>query len=218
MSSRRAKIRAAVIGYFVFFNGLAALPTPGEASPERLTRPFERAELQRWADVFRAVGIDTDPEQFASGYLAFSRAVERARAIVLMPIEDYVALTQTRQGWRLFGTPDREIHALRITAHSSTGDQILYESGDPVRRWNAAVLEYRRIRAGYRPSRTGPPPTYVALAERLSQQVFASMPHVQRVTVAFVPGRVLLPGETQPSEAAEPAALEHALEFVRPRA
>jgi hypothetical protein len=218
MSSRPAKIRAAVIGYFVLFNVLAALPTPGEASPERLARPFERAELLRWTGLFRAIGIDTDPVRLASGYLAFSRAVERTRAIALTPIEDWMALTQTRQSWSLFATPDREINALRITAHSGTGDEILYESGDPARRWNGALLEYRRIRAGYAPSRQGPPPTYFALAERLSQVVFASMPHVQRVTVAFVRGRVRLPGETQPSLATEPQELEHVLEFARPRA
>jgi hypothetical protein len=197
----------------LLFNGLAALPTPGEASIERLQRPFERAELQRWAQMLSSLGIDTEPDRLAQGYLSFSRGVERVREIALTPIAGWMALTQTHQGWRLFGTPDREVSALRVTAHTARGDEVSYESGHPTRRWHAAFLEYRRIRAEYTPSRRGPPATYQAFARRLSDEVFATRPDVERVSIALPIRRVRLPRE---AEHVAPERLDHVLEFARP--
>lgn len=216
-ASPRARLRAAIITFFLLFNTLAALPTPGEASAERLQRPFEREELRRWLRLFRAVGIHTDEDGLARGYVAFSLAVERARSIALAPIEGWFELTQTSQNWRLFGTPGRVVSALRVTAHSAAGDAILYESGDPARRWQADFLEYRRIRALYKPSRRGPPPTYAAFGEQLSRRVFAELPHARRVSIALVQSGVRLPGEASVPGADERRP-EHVLSFDRPPA
>jgi hypothetical protein len=219
VSTRWARARAAVIAFFVLFSALAALPTPGDPSPERLARPFEREELQRWSGLLVSVGIDTDPDRLGQVYLAFSSWVMRARALCLAPIEGWMALTRTHQAWRLFGTPDRNVSALRVTAFSAGGGQVLYESGHPERRWNASFLEYRRIRAAYNPSRRGPPPTYGAFAKRLSDEVFASLPDVTRVTIALVERRVHLPHEKAPPEGSVPLEREdHVLEFTRPGA
>ena len=216
----------------LFFNAVAALPTPGEPSLERLQRPFERAELQRWTQLFRSLGVNTDPDRLAQGYLAFSRWVEQARTVALTPIAGWMALTQTHQGWRLFGTPDRVVSALRVTAHTvsgisgsgisgSGGDEVLYDSGRADRRWRADFLEYRRIRAEYSPSRRGPPATYEAFARRLSDEVFAERPEVARVTIALVNTRVRLPHEVAPEAGAavdQPEQVEFVLEFARPGA
>jgi hypothetical protein len=219
VSTRWARARAAVITFFVLFNALAALPTPGEPSPERLERPFEREELQRWSELLTAVGINTDPGRLGRVYLGFSTWALQARALCLAPIEGWMALTQTYQGWRLFGTPDRDVSALRVTVHSAGGAEVVYESGDPERRWNAAFLEYRRIRAEYSPSRRGPPPTYAGFAKRLSDELFSSMPHVERVTVALVETSVRLPHEAPSSEAnAADERVDDVLEFTRPGA
>lgn len=219
VSTRRAKVRSAVIAVLVLLNALAALPTPGEPSPERLQRPFEREELARWVGLFRGLGFDTDTERLGQGYLTFSRWVVEARAVVLAPIEGWMALTQTHQGWRLFGTPDRSVSALRVSVQVAGRDEVLYESGSSDRRWNAAFLEYRRIRAEYNPSRRGPPPTYAAFGKRLSDEIFASMPNVSRVSIALVETRVALPLSAQSAaDAAEGERLDHVLEFARPGA
>jgi hypothetical protein len=210
---RRAKLRAAVIAYFVFFNVLAALPSAGAPTPERLARPFERDELRRWATLFEAVGVHVEPTELAQGYMAFAGAVERARAMVLEPIQWWMSLVQVGQSWRLFAMADDTANALQITAHSGAGgDQVLYESGHPDRRWNAALLEYRRIRAAYNPSRSGPPYTYPGLAKRLGERVFETMPDVERVSVSLLPSQVPLPGQAPvpPREAA------HVIELARP--
>jgi hypothetical protein len=217
LASPRAKLRAIIIAHFVLFNALAALPTPGEASAARMQRPFEREELRRWARFFHGIGVDTDPDRLARGYVAFASAVERARAIALAPIEGWFALTQSGQNWRLFGTPKRVVSVLRVTAHSPKGDEILFESGAAAHRWNVDFFEYRRIRAIYKPSRDGPPSTYPAFGERLSRQVFEALPHVERVSVAFVQSYVRLPGEAAPAAGGEPQD-EHVLTFERPHA
>lgn len=214
-ASLGARLRAAVIAYFVLFNALAALPTPGEASAERMRRPFERGELRRWTGFFHAIGVDTDPDRLAQSYLAFSRVVQRAREIALAPIEGWFELTQSGQNWHLFGTPGRQISALRVTAHSAAGEEVLFESSDAAHDWKAGFLEYRRIRAAYKPSRRGPPATYAAFAERLSREIFEAFPHVDRVTLALVQSRVRLPGEAAAD--ADAPRPEHVLTFERPR-
>ena len=201
-----------MIAYLVLFNVLAALPTLGTPSAERLERPFEREELRRWTSLFHAVGVEMDPERLRRIYLGLASAVAESRAVVLWPIDWWISLTQTEQRWRLFGTPDRYASALRISAQSAGREDILYESGDPARRWNAGLLEYRRIRAAYRPTRAGPPPTYPGVCHLISEQIFGSMPEVERVRVALVRSRILVPGEAPDSRREE----EHVFEFSRP--
>jgi hypothetical protein len=211
-SPRWAKLRAAVIAYFVVFNVLAALPTLGTPSAERLERPFEQEEIRRWTGLLHAFGLEMDPERLGRIYLGLSSAVAESRAVVLWPIDWWFSLTQTGQSWRLFGTPDQYASRLRISAQSSGRDEVLYETGDPARRWHAGLLEYRRIRAAYNPTRTGPPPTYPGLCHRVSEEIFGSMPEVERVRVALVRSRVLVPGEAPEVRREE----EHVLEFSRP--
>jgi len=219
-ASCRAPVRAALIAYFVFFNVLAALPTLGTPSAERLGRPFEQGELRRWAGLFDALGVKVTAERLAQAYLAIASSLAEARAVVLWPIEGWMSLTQTAQAWRLFGTPDDVRSVLRISAYAAGPDspeQVLYESGNRARRWNAALLEYRRIRAAYNPSHAGPPPTYPALGERLSREIFAARPDVQRVRLLIEQSRMALPGPAQTNPSQSPAhEQQYVLEFSRP--
>jgi hypothetical protein len=206
-ASLRAPVRAALLAYFVFFNVIAALPTLGTPSAERLARAFEQDELRRWAGLFASLGVQVTTERLTQVYLAISSNLAEARAVVLWPIEGWLSLTRTDQSWRLFGTPDELRSVLRISAD----DQVLYESGNPERRWSAGLLEYRRIRAAYNPSRAGPPPTYAGLGERLSQEIFSARPEVQRVRILLDQSRIgSLSDETAAHEE------QNVLEFSRP--
>lgn len=213
-SKRWATARALLIAYFIVFSVIAALPTPGNASHERLARPFEREELRRWAELFGSAGISVTPEELGRAYIAFSKAYYRARELVLSPIQGWMSLTRTDQSWRLFGTPDEDAYALTITAHSAAGDELLYESGNPERSWNAALLEYRRIRADYNPTRSAAPRELGGLARYLAERIFESRPDAERVTVALVKRRIPLPGRDAASGlgAGEP---RHVIELSR---
>src|SRR5438128_3972039 len=89
---RRASLRAVVIAYFVVFSVLAALPTLGTPSAERLERPFEQDELRRWAGLFEAFGVKVTVERLAQVYLAISSSVAEARSVALWPIEGWMSL------------------------------------------------------------------------------------------------------------------------------
>ncbi len=210
-----ARARAALISYLIVFNVIAALPIPRNASPERLERPFEREELRRWTELLRMAGIDISAPELAQAYVAFAEACMRARAIAVQPIEGWMSLTQTDQVWRLFATPDEEAYALSITLHTASGSELLYESGNPERRWSAALLEYRRVRAGYNPTRTAPPHTFAGLAERASERIFASRPDAERVTFALMSRRIPVPGRDT-SSSLGPARQRHVIELSRP--
>ncbi|MEO8179613.1 MAG: hypothetical protein ABI895_12340 [Deltaproteobacteria bacterium] len=219
-ASRRAPVRAAFIAYFVFFNVLAALPTLGTPSAERLERPFEQDELRRWAGLLDSLGVKVSTERLAQLYLALSSSLVEAREVALWPIEGWMSLTRSAQAWRLFGTPDEIRNVLRISAYGAAQEaveQVLYESGDPERRWNAELLEYRRIRAAYNPSHAGPPSTYAGLGERLSQEIFGARPDVQRVRIRIDQSRIALPGQILAGQAPGSAHEEqYVLEFARP--
>lgn len=210
--SRVAQVRAAIIAYFVFFNALAALPTLGAPSPERLERPFERGELQRWRRVLAELGIELSEERLAQLYLSLAQGAQEAHELALAPIAGFASLTQTAQGWRLFGTPDEYRSALRVSAFAGEREEVLYESLSPEHRWNADRLEYRRVRAAYNPSRAGPPATYEGLGLRLSEQIFAQRPDVSRVRVVLARSAIPLPGEAPDPTQEE----QHVLEFARP--
>lgn len=210
-----ARARAALVTYFIVFNVIAALPTPRNASPERLARAFEQEELRRWTALLRGAGIDISAGELAQAYVAFAAACIRAREVALRPIEAWMSITRTDQTWRLFGTPDEEAYALSITLHSASGAELLYESGNPERRWSAPLLEYRRIRAGYNPTRTAPPHTFAGIAERSSERIFASRPDAERVSVALSSRRIPLPGKDTSSALGE-ARPRHVIELSRP--
>ncbi|HEU4580662.1 MAG TPA: hypothetical protein VFS67_20535 [Polyangiaceae bacterium] len=212
LASRRAQLRAAIIAYFVFFNALAALPTLGVPSAERLDRPFEQAELRRWQRMLAAVGVEISAQRLAQLYLSLAEAAEQAHQLALAPIAGFASLTQTEQRWRLFGTPDEQRSVLRISAFAGEREEVLYESLSPEYRWGAERLEYRRVRAAYNPSRAGPPPTYEGLGLRLSEQIFAQRPELTRVRIVLDRSRVPLPGAAPDPEHEE----QYALEFARP--
>ncbi len=208
------KVRAAIIAYFVVFNVLAAVPAPGGVSRAMLEKPVNQAELKRWVTLLRSVGIDTDPKGLGEWYLGFAAGFDSAHAIAMKPIEDWMALTETWQGWRLFGMPDERPFALRVSVRRDGKEEILYQSGDPERRWGASFLEYRRVRALYNPGGSGPTSTYRGFGLRLSERIFEEMPDVDEVILVLLQGHTTLPGEPPDPEVRE----TYPLHFSRPSA
>lgn len=191
----RARVRAALIAYFVLFNVLGALPSAGSPSPERLERPRERAELARWSRLFDAVGLELEPERLKQLYLQLASVVEEARAALVSPIAWWMELTQSHQSWRLFAMPHDRPSALEIVVGRKGQEALLYRSGDDDHAWGAGALEFRRVRAAYKPSQLGPPGTYDGFAQRISERIFEEQPDVERVSVSLVRRHVSLPGE-----------------------
>jgi hypothetical protein len=196
----RARVRAVLIAYFVLFNVLGALPSAGSPSPERLERPRERAELLRWSRLFDAVGLELQPERLKELYLVFATGVEQVRAGLVSPIAWWMDLTQSHQSWRLFAMPHDRPSALEIVVSRKGEEELLYRSGDSEHDWGTGVLEYRRVRAAYKPSQLGPPAAYDGFAQRISQRIFDEQPDIDRVSVSLVRRHTTLPGKTPDPE------------------
>src|SRR4029078_9172432 len=95
LTSRVAQLRGAIIAYFVFFNALAALPTLGVPSAERLERPFEQAELPRWRSSVAALRLGLWEQRFRHLSLSLARGALDAPRLALEPIAGFASLTQT---------------------------------------------------------------------------------------------------------------------------
>lgn len=191
----RARVRALVIAYFVLFNVLGALPSAGSPSPERLERPREQAELRRWSRLFDAIGLQLEPERLKQSYLAFAAGVEQTRAALVSPIAWWMELTQSHQSWRLFAMPHDRPSALEIVVSRNGREALWYRSGDDEHDGAGGVLEYRRVRAAYKPSQLGPPGAYDGFAQRISERIFDEQPDVDRVNVSLVRQHTTLPGD-----------------------
>jgi hypothetical protein len=188
-------VRAAIIAYFVAFNVLAAVPTPGDVNREKLSRPIARAELHRWVAILGSFGIDTEADALGQWYIDLAKSVESVRWTVLKPILWWMDFFATHQGWRLFGMPDERPYALQIYAVRRGEKELLYKSADLDHRWNASFLEYRRVRAVYNPGHSGPPTTYGGFGRRISEKVFDEMPDAGEVIVSVERSHTTLPGE-----------------------
>lgn len=206
--SLAAWLRALLLMVLVVLNTLATVPSFGSASAERLQRPFEQAELARWHALLGRLGLTLSRERLAELYLEFAAGMVAARAVVQAPLSWWVELTQTQPSWLLFGMPDAFSPAFRLQAWDSHGEQVLYESGNAERSWQAALLGYRRVRAAYGPSRAGVPPTYPGLCQRLSELAFAELPEVERVRCAIVRRAVAVPGQAEHREPEEQDPIE----------
>lgn len=204
-------LRAVLLMALVLLNTLAALPSLRAVTAERLERPFEQAELGRWQALLGRLGLEVSREWLAAQYVALAGVVQSSRALVLAPLSWWMQLTQTEQSWPLFGTPDSFSPAFRLQVWDSSGERVLYESGDAERDWQADLLGYRRVRASYNPSRSSLPHTYPGLCQRLSELVFAAQPEVQRVRCAIVRRAVAVPGEEPGREPEE----EHVIDIAR---
>lgn len=202
-ASWRAWLRAIFLTGLVVLSALSAVPTFGTASAERLQRPFEQAEIARWHALLRGLGLELSREQLVELYLGFASRMAEAQALVQAPLRWLTELTETRQAWTLFGTPNAFPPAFRLQAWDANGARVLYESGDPERRWQERLLGYRRVRASYNPSRAGPPHTYPGVCRRLSELVFAEQPEVERVRCSIMRRAVPLPGQAAQREPEE---------------
>lgn len=202
-TSRWPAIRAAILSFFVVFNVLAAIPSPGWVTHHKLSTPTNQAELKRWVGILGDLGIQTEPRELAEWYVGFAGSWMRARGWLLTPIDAWMRWTMTSQGWRLFGMPDERPFALSIVAKTPSGDRLLYQSGDFDHEWQAGKLQFRRVRALFNPGNLHAPSTYTAFAKNIAREAFDEVPEATHVVITLLQFRTTLPGEP-PDDSAKP--------------
>jgi hypothetical protein len=191
------KLRAAVLSALIVWNVIGAYPTPGDVTEEKLSQGVAKKELDRWVSRLRGFGFDTDAQRLGRFYAGLANSVNAVRNFVMSPVQPFMDLTGTQQGWRLFAMPNERPHVLRVTGERRGKRRVLYETWSPSRTFLAETLEFRRVRALYNPSSSGPPNTYDAFARRLSERAFELKPELDTVTVLLEQRHTTLPGEPE---------------------
>jgi len=191
------KVRAILLSVLIAWNVLGAYPTPGDITEEKLKDGVAKKEVDRWVSRLRGLGIDTDAERLGRFWAGFANGVNAVRNFVMSPIQPFMDITGTQQGWRLFSLPNERPHLLRVTGERRGKRRVLYETWSPSRTFLKDTLEFRRVRALYNPSSSGPPNTYDAFARRLSERVFEQKPELDAVTVLLEQRHTTLPGEPE---------------------
>jgi hypothetical protein len=191
------KLRALLLSVLIAWNVVGAYPTPGDVTEEKLKEGVAKKELDRWVRRLRGFGVDTDHERLGRWYAGFANGVNAVRNFVMAPIQPFMDFTGTQQGWRLFSLPNERPHVLRVTGERKGKRRVLYETWSPSRTFLKETLEFRRVRALYNPSSSGPPNTYDAFARRLSERVFERKPELESMTVLLEQRHTTLPGEPE---------------------
>jgi hypothetical protein len=197
------KLRAFVLTAVIAFNVIAAYPTPGDITEEKLRDGAAKTELARWVKRLRTLGYDTDADRLGRAYVAFANGVNRTRDFVLAPVASIMELTGTQQGWRLFAMPNERPHVLRVIGERGGKRRVLYETWSTSRTLLGGTLEFRRVRALYNPSSQNMPNTYDAFARRLSERVFELKPELDAVTILLERRHTTLPGDPPDPEREE---------------
>lgn len=178
-------LRAAIALSVVVVCVVAALPMPGPGSRSSLNSVNAQQELQTWVELLANVGWTTDKRTLGEQVMWLGTSARSARGAVVDPFEPLFRITQSQQGWGLFAYPDVRPHRLIIEGRRRHGDyEVLYRSSDDQADWLASFLEYRRVRAMYKPGLSSPP-GYTAVATEIARRLYRDYPDMTLVRVRF---------------------------------
>ena len=202
--SRWRQVRAALIAAVLFFNVVAAIPTPGYVSDALMRRQDVREELVRWVAWIQSLGIDATEDEVKTHYQRVANGIEKLKTALTRPFHPVFAATGTHQGWMLFAAPRKRPSALVINVRDDAGPwRTLYKSGTE-HGWRGGLLEYRRVRAQYRPRSSTPQSHHDGFVRWITAEIFAEHPQVVEIEVFFERRHV-----TPPWRPLDPARSNH---------
>lgn len=196
-------VRALLIGAVLVVQLLDAIPLP-EISRKDLRWPIAKAEVKRWTQLARDLGMDVDEDDTEDLALALGGGAGRFRKTVLGPTRPFRRITGTGQAWGLFAYPDP--FAGRLIISGRTDDEAaveLYRAPGEGEAWLIELVEYRRIRGIYDDNGDRPRPggMHRALTRWVSRRVFERHPEFDEVEIRLDLVEVHLPGgEPEPPE------------------
>jgi hypothetical protein len=141
-----------------------------------------------------------NPERVAHAPALIRWLVERipgTQSALLTPFRFATADCQIAQRWTLFSTTGGIRYRMEIEArdHRSRRWKLLYRAQDPEHAFMAPLLEYRRVRNGWNPSRHGIKQSYEPFTLFISRNILEREPHLDRVRVRMARLRTLPHGE-----------------------
>ena len=121
----------------------------------------------------------------------------QAQSALLAPFRFATEDCQIGQRWTLFSTTGGIRYRLEIEARSRRSKRwtLLYRAQDPEHAFMARLLDYRRVRNGWNPSRHGIKQSYDPFAFWISRTILASEPRFDRVRLRMARVQTLEHGE-----------------------
>jgi len=149
--------RALLIGASLVLGGIDGLPITRAEASAKLPRPL------RWA----------------------RESLREVRAAILAPLSFVSEGLRVQQRWELFTSSREERFRLWIEARATDDEpwRLLYRAHDPEHALFAPVLQYRRVRASWNPSRRGARAGYPWFVTWVARRVFEGDPRLQTVRV-----------------------------------
>ncbi len=189
-----ASLRAGLLAVVLGIHGFIALPLPSSVREVDLKKPVAAAELQRWSHWLGKVGIDRSPDHLRADVLRIGQPVAAFRRAVLKPMQPFLRLTGTGQGWGFFNTPDSYPDQLRVEGRKKGEWELLFAAMDPEHDHLGPQLRYRRIRGVYDANTDRPGASYKHLVDWIADQIFQGDPDVTAVRVSFLRTHTTPPG------------------------
>jgi hypothetical protein len=195
LSSRQAKIRAAVLAGVLAVHGLAAAPLPSHVSRAELNQPLATAEIERWAGILQNWGVDIEVDELKEKVFVISRRASSLRKNGLAPFRPLLRLTGTGQGWGFFNYPDAFPDRLQVEARAQGEEwDLIFQALHPEHDFLSPQLRYRRVRGLYDGNTDRDRGSFDPFVDWVSEHVFAAYPDYDRVRVSFLRTHTLRPG------------------------
>jgi hypothetical protein len=185
--TRWAYLRAFLISLGLLSQCVSALPKqPLDA--ERLARPETQRAL-RWLGVaLRPFGV-REPAEVERFALDFSRRERAFRSAMLRPVAPLIQGAAVRQQWHLFLTVKEQAFRLRVDARSLEAPadawRTVYCANQTDALGLAEVLDYRRLRGIYNPTRFGTTAQYAGFVDWLMRRVWTEQPELGALRVGL---------------------------------
>ncbi|HEX3850362.1 MAG TPA: hypothetical protein VHW01_05310 [Polyangiaceae bacterium] len=145
------------------------------------------------------------------------QSLPQAQSALLAPFRFVTRECQIGQRWTLFSTTGGIRYRLEIEARNKRSKRwtLLYRAQDPEHAFMARLLDYRRVRNGWNPSRRGIKPSYEPFALWISRTILSSEPRFDRVRSRMARVRTLEHGEGVAELGDFEYEVEHGREVLR---
>jgi hypothetical protein len=112
-------------------------------------------------------------QEWPPALVPFGKKLTATREWLMKPfswIRDGLGVSQR---WSLFSAPDEKRFRMWIEARSAQGSwQILFRAHDPLHRYQADLIEYRRLRGAWNIYKRGPNAGYPVFVDWVSRTIF----------------------------------------------
>jgi hypothetical protein len=196
LRARLPAVRGALIALVIALSIVEGCPLP-RAHPAVLAHPANQRELARWSKILASIGYERTPDALGREAYDVSDRLARVHRVVTTPIRPVFDLANLSQRWSLFPVADPAPYRMHVDADCGAGFEPLFIALDDEHDYDAAVLEYRRIRGIWNPGTSGTRPGYDAFTTWLARRIFADRPECSAVRVRFEQFFITLPSEPE---------------------